>query len=417
MRDKELYAAILGLKVPWLVTGVDLALKQQQVLVRVEFDSGAPLYCPECKRRCASYDTRSRRWRHLDTCQLKTILEADVPRVKCSEHGVRQIHVPWAEPHSGFTALFECVVIDWLKETSITAVAVQLGMSWDQVDGIMERAVRRGLAQRKELRPERIGVDETSFQKRHEYVTSVVDLDEGTVLYVADDRKTTSLDGFYEQLSPEQLERLEVIAMDMWNPYINSTRAHVPDADRKIVFDKFHVAGLLGKAVDTVRKHEHRELRKAGDDALVKTKYLWLANPDNMSEAKWKGRFAALRASTLRTARAWAIKEEAMCLWRYVTRTWAHKAWSKWLGWAQRCRLEPMRKAGRTIRAHLWGILNAVVLNATNATSESINARIQRVKRMACGFRNRERFRRAVYFHLGGLDLYPALPDAIHTNS
>jgi len=76
-----------------------------------------------------------------------------------------------------------------------------------------------------------------------------------------------------------------------------------------------------------------------------------------------------------------------------------------------------VRKAGRTIAAHLWGILNAVVLDATNATSESINAKIQRVKRMACGFRNRERFRRAIYFHLGGLDLYPALPDATHTNS
>jgi len=303
MHDRELYATILGLKTPWLVSGVDLALKQQQVVVRVEFDSKTLLHCPECTRRCASYDTRLRRWRHLDTCQLKTILEAQVPRIKCPEHGVRQIHVPWAEPHSGFTALFECVVIDWLKEASTTAVAVQLGLSWDQVDGIMQRAVRRGLARRKELCPARIGVDETSFQKRHEYVTSVIDLDEGTVLHIADDRETTSLDGFYEQLGPEQLEGIEVVAMDMWKPYINSTREHVPDADQKIVFDKFHVAGLLGKAVDTVRKQEHRELHKGGDDTLVKTKYLWLSNPDNMSEAQWEGRFAALRASTLRTAR------------------------------------------------------------------------------------------------------------------
>ena len=339
-----------------------------------------------------------------------------MPRVQCPEQGVRQVRVPWAEPHSGFTALFECVVIDWLGEASVTAVAVQLRLTWDQVDGIMARAVRRGLARRESLRPERIGIDETSFQKRHEFVTSVTDLDEGTVLYVADDRKTESLDGFCEQLAPDQLEGLQAIAMDMWKPYIKSTRSHVPDADSKIAFDKFHVASLLGKAVDTVRKQEHRDLRRAGDDTLTGTKYLWLRNPDRMSEKQWKGRFGELRKGTLRTARAWALKEEAMCLWDYVKRAWAEKGWKKWLGWAARCRLEPVKKAARTIREHLGGILNAILLRATNATSESINAGIQRVKRMACGFRSRERFRRAIYFHLGGLDLYTVLPDATHTN-
>lgn len=402
---------------PWTVTGVDLALKEEEVRVQVEFASGEPTECPECGRACGGYDTRLRRWRHLDTCQLKTILEAEVPRVQCPEHGVRQVRVPWAEPHSGFTALFECVVIDWLKEASVTAVAVQLRLTWDQVDGIMERAVRRGLARREILRPERIGIDETSFQKRHEYVTSVADLDEGTVLYVADDRKTESLDGFYEQLAPEQLEGLQAIAMDMWKPYIKSTRKYVPGADSKIAFDKFHVAGLLGDAVDKVRKQEHRELLSGGDDTLKGTKYLWLRNPDRMSDKQWKGRFAELRKGTLRTARAWALKEEAMCLWDYVKRAWAERGWKKWLGWAVRCRLEPVKKAARTISEHIWGILNAIVLRATNATSESINAGIQRVKRMACGFRNRTRFRRAIYFHLGGLDLYPALPDATHTDS
>lgn len=393
-----------------------MALKEEEVRVQVEYRSKERLPCPECGRPCGGYDTRRRRWRHLDTCQLRTILEAAVPRVKCPEHGVRQVRVPWADPHSGFTALFECVVIDWMKEASLTSVAVQLRLTWDQVDGIMERAVRRGLARRDALAPRRIGIDETSFQKRHEYVTAVSDLDEGTVLYVADGHKTESLDGFYEQLAPTRLQGLRVIAMDMWVPYINATRKYVPEADAKIAFDKFHVAGLLGKAVDSVRKQEHRELKREGDPSLAGTKYWWLRNPENMNEKLWKGRFAALRASTLRTARAWAIKEEAMGLWRYFTRGWALKAWKRWLGWALRSRLEPVKKAARTIRNHLWGILNAVVLRATNATSESINSRIQRVKRMACGFRNRARFRRAIYFHLGGLDLYPVLANATHTN-
>jgi transposase len=80
---------------------------------------------------------------------------------------------------------------------------------------------------------------------------------------------------------------------------------------------------------------------------------------------------------------------------------------------AVRSRLEPMKKVAATMSSHLDGIINAVVLGATNAASESINARIQRVKRMACGFRNRECFRNAIYFHLGGLDLQPAT----HTRS
>ena len=97
-----------------------------------------------------------------------------------------------------------------------------------------------------------------------------------------------------------------------------------------------------------------------------------------------------------------------MSLWHYRARTWARKAWKKWIGWAIRSRLEPVRRVARMVREHLEGIINAIVLKATNARAESVNAKIQRVKRMACGFRNRDRFRNSIYFHLGGLDLYPA---------
>ena len=120
-----------------------------------------------------------------------------------------------------------------------------------------------------------------------------------------------------------------------------------------------------------------------------------------------RAQFNELKASTLRVARAWAIKETARGLWGYVHRGWALKAWKRWLGWAFRSQLAPMRKAARVIKNNLWGILNAVVLKVTNATAESLNARIQWVKKNACGFRNRERFRTAILFHCGGLDLYP----------
>jgi transposase len=412
MRDKELYAAILGICSPWQVSDVELDAVKEEVRVQVEMKVGTRLHCPVCNEACPGYDSRRRTWRHLDTCQFKTIVESNVPRLECPVHGVRQINVPWAEPGSGFTVLMESLVIDWLKEASIKAVARLMDLTWDQVDGVMQRAVQRGLARRAALEPERIGIDETSFQKRHEYVTVVTDLDTGDVLYVADDRTKESLQAFFDDLEPADLLRLKVVCMDMWGPYISVVELMLHDAEKKICFDKFHVAKHLGDAVDKVRRAEQREQLEGGDRSLVGTRYAWLTNPEHMGEDS-VGFFERMKRLALRTARAWAIKENAMCLWHYASRGWARRAWQAWISWALRSKLEPIRRVARMVRDHLEGILNAIVLGATNAAAESVNARIQRVKRMACGFRNRQRFRNAIYFHLGGLDLYPAT----HTTS
>ncbi len=417
MQDRTLYARLLGIEDPWRVTDVTLRLDEaREVVVSVELYPGATLHCPKCEGRGSRYDSRERRWRHLDTMQYRTILVADVPRVQCDEHGVVQVTVPWSDPKSRFTALFEALVIDWLKEASFSAVARQLSLSWDQVDGIQERAVRRGLARRRKQRPRRIGVDETSFRKRAEYITVVNDLDQNKVLWIGDDRRKQTLSAFYTELGVEGCNRLESVAMDMWAPYISSTREHVPDADRRIVFDKFHVAQHLGRAVDEVRKSENRELAREGDGRLKKTKYLWLTNPDRMSRSRWEG-FAPLRNSHLRVARAWAIKESAMMLWGYVRRGWAERAWKGWYDWAIRSRLEPIKRVARLIRYYWDGVINAATTNVTNARSEGMNSKIQWIKRKACGYRNRRRFHNAIYFHLAGLDLYPESLKSTHTKA
>jgi transposase len=416
MKERRVWGDLLGLAPPWRVRGVEYALDQGEVRIFVEVESRAKLRCPSCERECAGYDARERRWRHLDTMQYRTIVIARVPRVECPEHGVVQVAVPWAEASSRFTARFEALVIDWLLEASFAAVARQVHLSWDEVAGIQDRAVRRGLARRERKPPTRVGVDETSFQRRHEYVTTVNDLDAKVVLYVADDRKQESLDAFYEGLGPEACAGLEAVVMDMWAPYIASTREHVPEAERKIVFDKFHVAKHLGEAVDQVRRQENRELRAEGDERLVKTKYLWLWNPDRMSGEQWR-EFAPLRSSRLRVARAWAIKEAAMLLWGYAKRGWAERMWQRWYSWAIRSRLEPVKRVARMIQKHWQGVLNAATSNVTNALSEGLNSKIQWIKRKACGYRNRERFRNAIYFHLGGLDLYPEALPATHTKA
>jgi transposase len=405
MHDKDLYAKILGITSPWSVTDVALRLEAGEVEVTVEAERGA-LRCPTCGAASPGYDTRPRRWRHLDTCQYRTILRAHVPRVECAEHGVAQITVPWAAEGSHFTVLFEAVVIDWLGVASLAAVARQLQLTWDEVDGIMGRAVQRGLARRQFEPPTRIGVDETAFQKRFEYVTVVCDLDRARVLHVADGHSGAALAGFFAQLGPAACAALKVIAMDMWRPYLTAILEAVPNAKRKIAFDKYHVAALLGTAVDQIRRREQKALRAEGDMALRGTKYWWLTNPARM-DAQRRAAFSALRRIARKTARAWALKDVAMGLWRFVRRGWAMKAWSAWLQWAQRCQLTPMLRAVKTIQKYLWGILNAIETRTTNALAEGMNSRIQELKRRACGYRNRERFRNAIYFHLGGLSLYP----------
>lgn len=416
MRDKELYAAILGVRLPWQVTSVTLDPKAEEVRVLIEAVAGTRFPCPQCKQPCPGYDSRRRSFRHLDTCQFKTLLDADVPRIQCAEHGVLQIDIPWAEPNSGFTALMEALIIDWLQETSIQAVSRRMHLTWDQIDGVMQRAVRRGLARRTLGAIRHVGVDETSFQRRHEYVTIVSDQETGGVLHVADGRSGEALDEFWEKLTPDQLAEVESVAMDMCAAYIRSARQHVPDADAKIAFDRFHVAKAINDAVNAVRKEEHKQLAAQGDRTLARTKYVWLKNPENHSETQG-AIFELLKDLGLKVARAWAIKETARGLWSYVTRGWAERAWRKWISWATRCRLEPMRRVARMVKNHLWGILNAIVLRVTNAGAESLNANVQWIKDTACGFRNRERFRNAIYFHCGKLDLYPAALSSTHTNS
>ncbi|MEZ6015617.1 MAG: ISL3 family transposase [Planctomycetota bacterium] len=294
----------------------------------------------------------------------------------------------------------------------MSAVAELMGLTWDQVDGIMQRAVRRGLARRADLEPVRVGIDETSFQKRHEYVTVVTDLDSRDVIYVADDRKRAILEGLFDQLEPADLLRIEAVSMDMWQPYISVVESFVHDAEKKICFDQLHVAKYLGNTVDKVRREEQPGQVAEGDRSLVRTNFLWLRNPENMDKNQ-SAFFDRMKRIAVRTSLAWALKEQAMCLWHYSSRTWTRKGWDAWISWAKRSRLEPMKKVAASISSHVDGIINAVVLSATNAASESIDASIQCVKRMACGFRNRERFRNAIYFHLGGLDLQPAA----HTRS
>ena len=408
MQDTKLFETILGLQAPWRIARVELDATTQRVDLWAEHaDTRWP--CPECQQLlpCADH-ADERTWRHLDTCQFQTHLHARIPRVTCPTHGVKQVRVPWAEPRSRFTQLMERLIIDVIRQCStLTGACRILQITWDEAWGVMARAVARGQA-RKVARPIRyLGVDEKAFRKGHVYHTIVCDLERHTVEYVAADRRVDSLAGFFARLTDAQRDAVAAVAMDMWDPYIRATREGLPNGGAKIVFDRFHIMQEMNTAVDLVRKQEHRARQRAnGDSVLTGSKYLWLYAKERVP-AKHGGRFAALCALGLQVGRAWAIKEALRTLWTYRRHWAAARFFRRWFHWARCSRLAPVRRTAATLKRHVAGMLRYCQHPITNGATEGINSKIMTIKRKACGFRNPQNFETAIYFHCGGLDLYP----------
>ena len=407
MQDTKLFETILGITTPWHVARVELKTEDKRVDLWLEHEP-TRWPCPECGDVLPGFDhAEARTWRHLDTCQFQTRLHAEIPRVQCPAHGVKQVRVPWAEPRSRFTLLMERLIIDLILQCSTVKGACQIGsVSWDEAWGIMSRAVARGQA-RKEARPiTYIGVDEKAFRKGHRYHTIVCDLERATVEFVADDRKTESLAGYYAQLADAQKIALHAVAMDMWEPYIGATRKGLPDGDTKIVFDRFHIMRDMTKAVDTVRKQEHRTFLRDGGLAAD-----WHEVPVAVQRGaparRHEEAFATLQALNLKVGRAWAIKEALRTLWTYRQPAAVKRFFTRWYGWAVRSRLEPVKDVAATLKRHLAGVLRFAKHPITNGVAEGLNSKIMRIKRKAGGFRNPANFTTAIYFHCGGLDLYP----------
>lgn len=407
MRDTDLYAKLLGLESPWKVERVDLRLPDHEVHIWVEHGKHA-WRCPECNRECQLYDHQEERvWRHLDTMQYTTLLHARPPRIECDEHGVRGVRLPWADAKSRFTLLFERFAIDVLLMTNVQAAAKLLRLSWDEAWRLKERAVERGVERKPKEPPHYVGIDEKAFRAgQASYMTVVCDLERSTVEWVGEDRTAECVQQYFEQFTDDQLEKIAGFAMDMWRAYTKAVTERIPRSEAKIIYDRFHVMQEVNEALDAIRKAEHRDHLRRGSEILKGSKYLWLTGRENINPKRRKA-FAALRRLKLKTARGWQLKETLRQLWTYRSPARARAFWKAWFYWASHSQLAPMIKAAKKLKKHESRILNYFVHRITNSIAESINGQIEKLKRVANGFRNRNHFRTAILFHHGGLDLYP----------
>jgi transposase len=404
MRVEEHYARLLQLPAAWEVVKVEESLPDQRVTVFLRWPDGVRAPCPECGELMPVYDRMPERtWRHLSVMQYRLELKCATPRCQCKEHGVKAVRVPWAEPGSRFTLHFEAFAVAVISACrSLSQAAGLLGLHWGSVQRIIDSAVARGLARRTTEGIRRVGLDEKSFLRGQSYVSLMTDLDGQRVLEVVAGRDTQACVKLWEALPEEQRKRIEAAAMDMGAPFILGTRQAAPQAD--IVHDRFHVSKPLNEAVDQTRREESARLAAEGDDTLKRTRYLWLQGqtPEDQKE-----RFEELLETNLRTARAWAYKEQMAEFWHQPDADAGNAFFQQWYRSVMHSRLPKMKKVAKSLKAHLSGLLTYFKHRITNALTEGFNSKIQAIKADARGFRRFENYRTRILFFCGKLDVLP----------
>ena len=403
---KDFYAQSLELKAPWKVVEVTIDGEARQVRIRVECARGEVWGDPETNERVEIKDREERTWRHLDTCQFETIIVAKVPRLRLQNRRTLTVSVPWAAPRGRFTLSFEAHVIALLQQCRTLRGAARLArITEDAADGVMRRAVERGMLRRQLQPPTLLGFDEKAIRKGHRYTTILTDVEKGCVIDLVEERTKEAALQLLGKLPGGSTGSIQAVAMDMWPAYIGAVEEALPEA--AIVFDKFHIIKHLNEAVDKIRRQEHRQLSAAGNPVLTDSKYLWLQRRENLCQ-RAAAEFRSLLGQDLQTGTAWALKENFRRFWKYTSVAWALKFLWDWVETARATELTPLVKAADMIDKHAEGILNYLMHPITNAAAEGINSVIQSLKHAAHGLPKFESFRIRVLFFLGKLDLNPA---------
>jgi transposase len=350
-----------------------------------------------------------RRWRHLPVWEVPVELRYRPARVACSGCGTPKVEViPWSVGKSPLSRPLVVDLAEWSRLLAWDQVARLYGVSWATVVTAVEQAVAYGLARRDLSGLRVIGIDELSRKKGHVYHTNVYDLgsEPRRLIWSGEGRSKATLERFFRDLGDEQARRLVAVCCDMWANYVEVVKIRAPQA--ALVFDKFHVVRHLLEAVNDVRKAEARALAKDFPELLKGTRYIWLKNPENLTDRQ-RMRLATLEKQRgLKVLRAYELKELFRHLWDYRSKTWAKKYLDRWFWWATHSGIQPMREFAWMLRRHESGVLAYFDYRIDNGAVEAMNNNAKAISHRARGFRSERAFTLAMLHCLGDLELPPS---------
>jgi transposase len=321
----------------------------------------------------------------LAILSFRIFLESDLRRVRCRRCGVRSEQVVWARTGSLFTRDFEDQVAGLTRVTDKTTVKRLFEISWITVGRIASRVVREKLDPTRLDSLAYIGIDEFSYQRRHKYITIVMDHENREPVWVAEGKSAQTLNRFFDELGEERCRAIQLVTIDMSNAFIEVVKQRCPNA--QVIFDRFHVERLLHDALDQVRRQEVAQLPNAHRSDLKKTRFLLLKAPWNLKRDE-RERLSHLEKANRKLFRAYLLKEDFLAAYDYAHPGWARSRFLRWIPWAKRSRLQPFRRVAATVQKHLDGILNFFRYRLTNGPLEGINNKIRLISHRAYGFRS-----------------------------
>lgn len=399
MRDLDLFQMALGVFPPWRVKGSDFDAGEKRLDIHIDFQKGGEFACPDCGAGGRkAYDTEILTWRHLNFFQYQCYLHVRTPRVDCPQCGIKRVGVPWGRSGSGFTLMFEAFVLALAKEMPVNAIARLVGEHDTRLWRILNHYVVAARAEEDHSAVRKVGIDETSKGKRHDYVTVFADLDEAKVLFVTPGKGAETVDHFRQDLVdhgglPRQIRE---VCCDLSPAFILGVQTAFEKA--RLTFDKFHLVKLVNNAVDEVRREEAKTRPE-----LLKTRYFWLKNPENLKpEHVAQLRRLTVKSLHLKTARAYQMRLAFQELFT-LPRSQAEPFLRKWHAWAARSRMEPMKKAAQTIKTHWDGVLRWFHSRISNGLLEGLNSLIQAAKAKARGYRSHRNLATMIYLIAGKL--------------
>jgi len=334
-----------------------------------------------------------RRFRTVPIGGRATFVVLPVPRVECQACGVvRQVKIPFADPRRSYTRSFERYALELGRRMTIRDVARHLGVGWDVIKDIQKRDLSRRFAKPKLKHLRHIAIDEIAVAKGHRYLTVVLDLDSGAVVFVGDGKGAKALKPFWRRLRGSQA-KIEAVAMDMSQAYRQAVSTHLPEA--KIVFDRFHVVKLFNEKLTQLRRDLHREATDTLHKQVLKgTRWLLLKAAENLDETRnEKQKLEEALALNKSLATAYYLKEDLRQFWEQPGKRFATAFLNDWIKRAEASGIKMLQEMAKTLAWHRSGLLAYYDVRITSGPMEGTNNKIKTMKRQAYGFRDQEFFK------------------------